>query len=93
MRASPKDKAAPEPAPAKGASPDRTSAVVSSTIVALALVGVGTIFWEPLAALAVGSPTGDVTDEARGGLPQGGAATPSAARDGGAAAGDGSGNS
>jgi hypothetical protein len=35
---------------------DKTSTVVTATLVGLALLGVGTIFWEPLAALAVGAP-------------------------------------
>ncbi|HVZ75102.1 MAG TPA: hypothetical protein VHJ20_22120 [Polyangia bacterium] len=54
MPAPPKDNPAPRAPRA-----DRTSTVVTTTIIGLALVGIGTIFWEPIAAIAVGAPAAD----------------------------------
>jgi hypothetical protein len=42
---------------------DRTSAVVAGTLIFLTVLGVVTVFWEPLAALAVGTPAGETTSE------------------------------
>jgi hypothetical protein len=45
------------------ARPDRTSAVVAGTLIFLTALGILTVFWEPLAALAVGTPTTEVPSE------------------------------
>ena len=68
-------KAKPPSAPERGASTDRTSSVVAATLILLTALGVVTVFWEPLAALAVGAPVGETVGEAR---------APSPAADGGA---------
>ncbi len=66
MSGPPKDK----PAPAR-VERDRTSAVVTTTLVGLTLLGAATIFWEPLTAFALGAPTtegmGDPRPTASGG--------------------------
>ena len=59
----PTTKGKPSPAPA---SADRTSTVVTSTLILLTLLGVVTVFWEPLAALAVGAPAAESVGESRG---------------------------
>jgi hypothetical protein len=59
MSGPPKDKSAPARADRgdRGDRGDRTSAVVTTTLVGLALLGTGTIFWEPLTAFALGAPS------------------------------------
>jgi hypothetical protein len=51
----------PPPARAKPerAKPERTSAVVTATLILLTVLGIVTVFWEPLAALAMGTPAAD----------------------------------
>ncbi len=44
---------------------DRTSAVVTTTLIVLTVLGVVTIFWEPLTALALGTPATDTVTEPR----------------------------
>jgi hypothetical protein len=70
-------KAKPPSAPGRGAGADRTSSVVAATLILLTALGVVTVFWEPLAALAVGAPAGETVGEAR---------APGPAADGGASA-------
>jgi hypothetical protein len=96
MPATPKTKPSAPPAPA--ARPDRTSAVVTATLILLTALGVITVFWEPLTALAVGAPPTESVAETRGISGDGGvAATSSPSANGGAApaaaAPDASGNS
>jgi hypothetical protein len=75
MAVAPKPKASsPSLAPAR-AKPERTSTVVGVTLIGLAALGVLTIFWEPLAALAVGAPSADSVSDVRGTPADGGAAT------------------
>jgi hypothetical protein len=76
MPESPKSKRA---APGAGASsptarPDRTSTVVTGTLILLTVLGVVTVFWEPLAAIAAGGSAGETTAEPRSFTPDGGAA-------------------
>jgi hypothetical protein len=60
--------------PPKGKrSPDRTSTVVVGTMILLTVLGVVTVFWEPLAAIASGG-SGAETNEPRALTPDGGAA-------------------
>ena len=61
------------------ATPDRTSAVVAATLALLTALGIVTIFGEPLAALAVGTPTVEGVSEPRPSATDGGAATTSSA--------------
>jgi hypothetical protein len=63
MAATPKAK----PTPVRGAAAraDRTSTVVTATLILLTALGVLTVFWEPLAALAGGAPAADVASESR----------------------------
>ena len=68
MAAPPKTK--PSPAPA---TPDRTSAVVSAAMILLTALGVVTVFWEPLAALAGGAPASEAVGESRAATSDGGA--------------------
>jgi hypothetical protein len=49
---------APAGAPAASA-PDRTSAIVTTTLIFLTGLGILTVFWEPLAALALGTPAAE----------------------------------
>jgi hypothetical protein len=63
MAATPKVKAEPVPAPVSRA--DRTSAVVTATLILLTALGVVTVFWEPLTALAVGAPSAESVAEPR----------------------------
>jgi hypothetical protein len=54
--------------PATPAAPrrvDRTSAVVTTTLIVLTALGVVTIFWEPLTALALGTSATDAVTEPR----------------------------
>jgi hypothetical protein len=58
---------------------DRTSAVVAGTLILLTVLGVLTVFWEPLAAIAQGGPhglEGESAAEARAPLPDAGVAPP-----------------
>jgi len=64
MPATPKTK--PTPPTTATARPDRTSAVVTATLILLTALGVVTVFWEPLTALAVGAPSADSVAETRG---------------------------
>ncbi|MDB4983147.1 MAG: hypothetical protein JWM82_3899 [Myxococcales bacterium] len=59
MNGLPKDKSAPARVerPVVTTAADRTSAVVTTTLVGLALLGAATIFWEPLTAFALGAPS------------------------------------
>jgi hypothetical protein len=75
MAAPPKAKPPPVSPAAKR---DRTSAVVAGTLIFLTALGVVTVFWEPLAALAVGSPASESMSEARGLAGDGGAGPPAA---------------
>jgi len=50
--------------PTAPSTPDRTSAVVSATLILLTVLGVVTVFWEPLAALAGGAPAAEAVGEA-----------------------------
>jgi hypothetical protein len=62
MAATPKGK---PNAPTPAARTDRTSSIVGATLILLTALGVVTVFWEPLAALALGAPPGDATVETR----------------------------
>jgi hypothetical protein len=64
MPATPKAKQPPTQAPPRRV--DRTSAVVTTTLIVLTVLGVVTIFWEPLTALALGTPATDTVTEPRG---------------------------
>jgi hypothetical protein len=66
---------APE-APPSAARPDRTSTVVAGTLIFLTALGVLTVFWEPLAALAVGTTTPEAASEPHAPPVDAGAATP-----------------
>jgi hypothetical protein len=60
--------------PPKGKrSSDRTSTVVVGTMILLTVLGVVTVFWEPLAAIAGGGSQGEA-NEPRAFTPDGGAA-------------------
>jgi hypothetical protein len=63
MAATPKAKHPPAQAPPRRV--DRTSAVVTTTLIVLTVLGVVTIFWEPLTALALGTPATDTVTEPR----------------------------
>jgi hypothetical protein len=52
-------KAKPPLTPPARAKADRTSAVVAATLILLTVLGIVTVFWEPLAALAMGTPAAD----------------------------------
>jgi hypothetical protein len=83
---------APGEAPPAGRG-DRTSAVVTATLILLTALGIVTIFWEPLTALAVGAPADEAVSGTRGAPADGGAAaSPSTAAAPGAPA-DASGSS
>jgi hypothetical protein len=58
--------------PAAAARADRTSAVVSATLILLTVLGVVTVFWEPLAALAGGAPAAESVGEKRAAAGDGG---------------------
>jgi hypothetical protein len=75
MPATPKTK--PPAAPTPAARPDRTSSVVAGTLILLTVLGVVTVFWEPLAAFAGGGPTAASVGEARTSAADGGASAPS----------------
>jgi hypothetical protein len=62
MAATPKGK---PNAPTPASKTDRTSTVVGATLILLTVLGVVTVFWEPLAALAVGAPPTDTTVDTR----------------------------
>jgi hypothetical protein len=70
MPAPPKAK---PPTPATPITRDRTSTVVTATLILLTALGVVTVFWEPLTALAVGTPAGETVGEARAPAADGGA--------------------
>ena len=70
MAAPPKTKS---PAAPTAPATDRTSAVVSATLILLTVLGVVTVFWEPLAALAGGAPAGETVGETRAAMPDAGA--------------------
>jgi hypothetical protein len=78
-----------EPPKSKRSS-DRTSTVVVGTMILLTVLGVVTVFWEPLAAIASGGSTGEAS-EPRALIPDGGVAPTSSPSRG--AARDASGNS
>jgi hypothetical protein len=64
MMAPPKDKSSARPTAetdeqARSEGADRTSAIVTTTLIGLALLGTGTVFWEPLTALAFGAPAAE----------------------------------
>ena len=63
MAATPKAKAPVPPSPAPRR--DRTSTVVTATLILLTALGIVTVFWEPLTALAVGAPASEPVGEAR----------------------------
>jgi hypothetical protein len=84
MPATPKTKPSTSPAPA--ARPDRTSAVVTATLILLTALGIITVFWEPLTALAVGAPSAESVADTRGGSGDGGTAATSSPSETGAAA-------
>ena len=69
MAAPPKTKS---PAAPSASGPDRTSAVVSATLILLTVLGVVTVFWEPLAALAGGAPASEAVGETRAATSDGG---------------------
>jgi hypothetical protein len=71
MAATPKAK--PDAAPTPTRREDRTSAVVTATLILLTVVGGVTVFWEPLAAIAGGAPTADSVAETRAAAPDAGA--------------------
>ncbi len=73
MAATPKAKPSSPASPNAGA--DRTSAVVTATLILLTATGVVTIFWEPLTALAGGAPATETAAEPRAGAGDAGAAT------------------
>ena len=77
MPATPKAKQPPTPPPPRRV--DRTSAVVTTTLIVLTVLGVVTIFWEPLTALALGTPATDSVGETRAATATDGGAPPSAA--------------
>ena len=56
---------------------DRTSAVVTTMLIVLTVLGVVTIFWEPLTALALGTPATDTVTEPRAPTATDGGATTS----------------
>jgi hypothetical protein len=70
MTGPPKGKHAPTDAPAAAAAAparaatDRTSTVVTGTLILLTVIGVLSVFWEPLAALAQGGSTGPAAESA-----------------------------
>jgi len=66
--------AKPKAKPSSPARADRTSAVVTTTLILLTALGVVTIFWEPLTALALGSPSTEGVSEPRGATSDDGAA-------------------
>jgi hypothetical protein len=80
MSAPPKDKSATRGA--RPERPDHTSAVVTTTLVGLALLGAATIFWEPLTAFALGAPAADGVGDSHPTAPN----LPAATGDAGAAA-------
>jgi len=63
MAETPKTK--PPAASARAARADRTSAVVTATMILLTGLGIVTVFWEPLTALAVGAPSAESVAETR----------------------------
>jgi hypothetical protein len=63
MAATPKTK--PPSTPVRAAHADRTSAVVAATMILLTALGIVTVFWEPLTALAVGAPSAESVAETR----------------------------
>ena len=68
MAAPPKTK--PTSAPSRaGSGPDRTSTVVAAALILLTGLGVVTVFWEPLTALALGAPAGEAVGESHAPLP------------------------
>jgi hypothetical protein len=73
MAAPPKTK---PPSPAPPSARDRTSAVVSATLILLTVLGIVTVFWEPLTALAVGAPAGGTVGESHAPAADGGASAP-----------------
>jgi hypothetical protein len=74
MPATPKAKQPPTPPPQRRV--DRTSAVVTTTLIGLTVLGVVTIFWEPLTALALGTPATDTVTESRATTTTDGGAAP-----------------
>jgi hypothetical protein len=61
MAAPPKTK--PPLPPPRAAGPDRTSSVVAAALILLTALGVVTVFWEPLTALALGAPAAESVGE------------------------------
>lgn len=66
-------------AAALGAKQDRTSSVVAWSLILLTVLGVVTVFWEPLAAIAAGGAVNEQAGEPRALVPDGGAAPAAAA--------------
>ena len=64
---------------------DRTSSIVTGTLIFLTVLGVITVFWEPLTALAIGAPASDSMGEARAPSADGGLGPASAPSVSGAA--------
>jgi hypothetical protein len=80
MAAPPKTKREAAPS-ASGSGTDRTSAVVSAALILLTALGIVTVFWEPLAALAGAAPAAEAVGETHPATADGGAgalASPSA---------------
>jgi hypothetical protein len=86
MAATPKAK--PPTSRATTARADRTSSVVTATLILLTALGVVTVFWEPLAALAVGNagtaPAGEPVSESHATAADAGAVAPVSPTAGGA---------
>jgi hypothetical protein len=78
MAATPKTK--PPSTPVRASRADRTSAVVAATLILLTALGIVTVFWEPLTALAVGAPAAESVGETRAAVGDAGtpASTPGA---------------
>jgi hypothetical protein len=70
MAATPMTK--PPSTPARATRGDRTSAVVTATLILLTALGIVTVFWEPLTALAVGTPAAESMAETRAAVGDGG---------------------
>jgi hypothetical protein len=77
MATPPKVKSEPASAPAR----DRTSSIVAATLILLTVLGIVTVFWEPLAALASGAAPSDSFADPRSTAPDAGAGTTPVATD------------
>jgi len=76
MAGTSKSRAPGAPGAPPSAGPDRTSTVVAGTLIFLTALGVLTVFWEPLAALAVGTPAPEAVSEPHAPAVDAGAAAP-----------------